>query len=414
MPARVLLLLSQVPHDPGSGAARSMHTICEFLAAEGMEVQVLATTATEAAAGLEAASFHHACADMRIEPCPGFPEAEVLRFTDRGMSYQLFRTDGFDPADWERPFGPAFDALLEDCLHQFRPDILFTFGGSPAERARRARAQCTGCKVVFGLRNLSYLFHGSFENVDAVLTGSRFVSERYRQTLGIDSTPLPLPLNTADVVAATKEQVFITYVNPSPEKGVFFAARLFEELACRRPDIPVLVVESRGTGGTLIAAGRAGSVEAPGFDLQRHESIMLSRAVTKPADIFSVARVVIMPSVWEEPAGRVAAEALANGIPPVVSSRGGLPEVCGEGGFVLPLPESVIKNPNLPVPPHCVEPWLELLMRLVDDDDDYAQACHRAATAGAAYDAKCLSPRYAEFFRVVLKGRIPPPRATQP
>ena len=44
---RVLLLLSQMPQDPASGAARSMRTICEFLAAAGMEVAALATTATE-------------------------------------------------------------------------------------------------------------------------------------------------------------------------------------------------------------------------------------------------------------------------------------------------------------------------------------------------------------------------------
>ncbi|WP_085172199.1 glycosyltransferase family 4 protein [Mycolicibacterium iranicum] len=41
----------------------------------------------------------------------------------------------------------------------------------------------------------------------------------------------------------------------------------------------------------------------------------------------SRARVVIVPSSWEEPFGRVAAEALAVGTPAVVADRGGLPDI---------------------------------------------------------------------------------------
>ena len=54
------------------------------------------------------------------------------------------------------------------------------------------------------------------------------------------------------------EKVFITYINPSLEKGVFFAARLFDELSLRRPDVPILVVESRGTAGMLCRCGIEG------------------------------------------------------------------------------------------------------------------------------------------------------------
>lgn len=48
------------------------------------------------------------------------------------------------------------------------------------------------------------------------------------------------------------------------------------------------------------------------------------------------ARVVLMPSLWEESFGRVAAEAMANGIPVLSSDRGALPETVGAGRFVEP------------------------------------------------------------------------------
>ena len=40
------------------------------------------------------------------------------------------------------------------------------------------------------------------------------------------------------------------FVNPQPTKGLFVFARIAEQLQRRRPDIPILVVESRGQVGS--------------------------------------------------------------------------------------------------------------------------------------------------------------------
>jgi glycosyltransferase involved in cell wall biosynthesis len=45
------------------------------------------------------------------------------------------------------------------------------------------------------------------------------------------------------------------------------------------------------------------------------------------SSLMQQSRVVVVPSIWDEPFGRVAAEALAAGALPVVSDRGGLPEI---------------------------------------------------------------------------------------
>src|SRR4029077_5898603 len=92
-------------------------------------------------------------------------------------------------------------------------------------------------------------------------------------------------------------------------------------LGSRRPDIPVLVVQSGRSAGSLN--------DIPGIDFSKYPHIMAAPPVAKPADYFALTRILLVPSVWEEPFGRVAAEAMINGIPPLVSDRGSLPDVIG-------------------------------------------------------------------------------------
>ena len=47
---------------------------------------------------------------------------------------------------------------------------------------------------------------------------------------------------------------------------------------------------------------------------------------------YASARVVVVPSLWYEPFGLVALEAMAHGIPVIVTDRGGLPEVVRDSG----------------------------------------------------------------------------------
>jgi glycosyltransferase involved in cell wall biosynthesis len=57
----------------------------------------------------------------------------------------------------------------------------------------------------------------------------------------------------------------------------------------------------------------------------------------KPADLFSRIDVLVVPSVWEEPLGRVIYEGYAHGVPSIVSNVGGMPEIVDSGhtGFVF-------------------------------------------------------------------------------
>ncbi len=401
---RLLLTLPQLPQDPASGAARSMRTICEMLAAADWSVRALAVTATEGTAPIAAADFLRRTGHpVTIRP-PNRAvyrhDRPVLEFTDaKGITYRIIDTGEHSAMTWEEPHTAQFNRLYQRELAEHRPDVVFAFGGSNAHVERYHRAQAAGCKVVFGLRNTGYKSARWLTELDGVLTSSEFLSGVYRDALGLESTGLPSPLDPAETIAAEREPIFFTAINPSVEKGAFFLARLAEELSVRRPDIPMLFIESRGSGGLLVQAGLAGSV-----DLRRHENLMFAPAVSKPAEIFRGMRALLVPSVWEEPSGRVAAEALLNGVPPLVSNRGGLAETIGGGGFVLPLPASLTLETRVPVSAADVAPWLEVILKLADDQDFYAAASGRALVAGQAYLPERIAPRYVEFFNRVLNA----------
>jgi glycosyltransferase involved in cell wall biosynthesis len=122
---------------------------------------------------------------------------------------------------------------------------------------------------------------------------------------------------------------------------------------------------------------------------------------THPRDIYAQTRVILVPSVIEEASGRVVAEAQLNGIPCLVSDRGGLPENCGEGGLVLPLDERLTLRTRRPVRAEAVEPWLREVLRLVNDDAFYGAASRTALRASARFHPDTVSEQYCDFFATV-------------
>src|SRR5690606_26372076 len=102
---------------------------------------------------------------------------------------------------------------------------------------------------------------------------------------------------------------------------------------------------------------------------------------------FAATRVLLVPSVRDAGA-RVIAEALMNGVPPLVSDRGGLPEMCAGAGRVLPVSDDA-----------AVEQWIDAVVPLMDDEALYAVESAKALAAGARYDRDALRPHYDAVFR---------------
>lgn len=105
----------------------------------------------------------------------------------------------------------------------------------------------------------------------------------------------------------------------STAKGVDVLARAMAQLPARSR--LVLAGDTR-----YVPPASTASVDAAISDLGARA---LRLGHVPPVDLFRRTRVVVFPSVWAEPFGLVVAEAMAAGVPFVVSDAGALPEVAG-------------------------------------------------------------------------------------
>jgi glycosyltransferase involved in cell wall biosynthesis len=289
--------------------------------------------------------------------------------------------------------------LFDHLLKSFAPDVVRGYGGHPVVQEAMRRARERRAITVFSLHNFGYEDRTWFTHVDHVLTCSPYLSRYYRERLGLVSTGIPSPIEWATVVAPVETRAFVTFVHPALHKGAVVFARLAEMLGSRRPDIPVLVVQS--------AAG-AGGLNSFGLDFTRYPQIMVAPPVPRPADYFALTKILLMPSVFEEPFGRVAAEAMINGIPPLVSDRGALPETVGGVGQVLPIP-ATLTPASLRVPaPEEIEPWFNAVCALWDRPDRYEEMSVQARRAAERlYGESVLRRRYLDYFaHLTPHGRL--------
>ena len=190
-----------------------------MLARAGFEVRAVGSTATELATGSGAGCLKQLGIDVS-----GRTE---LHYSHRGVRYRLLEVGDRRPNQWETEYGQEFDRIFGDELSAFRPDVLLGFGGSPGVVDRFSRARHGGARLVFGLRNGAYLAaKGFLSEMDAILTPSQYLSDFYRDRIGLKSTALPTPVDLDDFVSDTHDPVFFTMINPSPEKGLMLLARL--------------------------------------------------------------------------------------------------------------------------------------------------------------------------------------------
>jgi phenylacetate-CoA ligase len=398
---RILLVIHNVYTDPTSGAARSMRTLMEWLAEAGHPVQVLATARFDARVpepiedhliGLGVPLEEVASPAAAPSPCP------VARYLLDGVCVTTLLTKHNRPEQPDEAETAQFLALFARALDEFAPDVLHTYGGHPVllECLRQARRR--GVRTTMRVANYGYEDRRWFADVEAVLMTSPFLGAYYRDRIGLDSTAICSPIRWPEVLAEQHTREFVTFVNPSVHKGLMLFARLADLLGSRRPDIPILVVQSASEGKLL--------KEFPEIDFGKYRHIVAGPPTPTPADFFALTRILLVPSVFAEPFGRVAAESLINGIPPLVSNRGGLPETVGGAGRVLPLPDWMQPG-TLRLPSEAeATPWYDAVCELWDDQAAYDRASLLARqTADRVYSEPVLKARYLDWFAGLRRGR---------
>jgi len=380
--------------DPSSGAALCTRELLELLAARGSDCRVLTTgildperetSLDEVFATLELLTQRFQ-AELRSGG-----SAEVIDLSVNGVRVTLMPTASSRAERSPNPREAAiFLELAEQVFDRFRPDVLLTYGGHPASLELMRRARQRGIAVVFHLHNFGYNDRRAFADVSSVIFPSQYSRLHHARLLGLDGPVIPDPIPFDRIVAADPEPKYATFINPQPSNGMAVFARIAVVLNERRPDIPLLVMEGRGTSDAL--------ARLP-IDLSRLTNLHRMANTPDPRAFYRVSRAVLVPSLWRESLGRVPMEALANGIPVLASDRGALPETLGDAGFVFTIPERFGPN-TLEIPTaREVAPWVAVLEELWDDPE--FEARHRALARAEAqrWEPNAVAGRFERLFR---------------
>jgi glycosyltransferase involved in cell wall biosynthesis len=162
------------------------------------------------------------------------------------------------------------------------------------------------------------------ERMDLIIANSKFMAKTLRK-YGITSTPIEtvypfINFSSHEVRGEDAPGEYITYINPSYLKGI----EIFRKIVKKTPQKKFKVV---GKGAERLK-NISDNVTCFGWS-------------NDVRDIYKNTSIILFPSLWDEPFGRVPIEAGINGIPTIASNRGGLSESVGKGGILIDNPYDI-------------------------------------------------------------------------
>ena len=382
--------------DRRSGAAKTVSGTLEMLARQGFESY--SSTASLCDGDTEYPMKEAFGPKIDLEKARG----NRIRISQNKVHHNVYLTESSLGQKLTREEARGYVKMAIQDLERIRPDIVITYGGSEISRILREKAKQLGAHIIFYLANESYMDIKDFSLVDTVLCPSEYTANLYRERLGLDPAVFRsiIPANVipknpiSRLGPEAREHGLITMVNPSGAKGGTLFFRLVEMAAQQRPDLTFLALESRSSKETWTKAGLEIGI------LPNLWWLVNQRQMHR---VYARTTILLVPSFWQESSARVAAEAQLAGIPVLASRRGGIPDQLNGAGFLFDLPERCTKNFGAIPTREEVQPWLDTILRLVDDDAFYRESSDKALEAAQPFHPEQRAKDVAQRFRSFLE-----------
>jgi len=364
--------------DISSGAALSQRTLMMALAKKGFRAIALQATVFDSTHGgehiLKAGEVHK--------------DKPILRSNTNGVEHIIVRTKATRRGEMTCSEQETYLHRFREELKHRRPDMVFMWGGMLLEMTMMREAREAGIPVIFYLVNGGYKNKDTFKYVSVVVTDTQATADLYKHRLGLDCKVVGKFIDPGLVKPKVPRRPdFITFINPSFEKGVSVFMPLAKLAAQECPEIKFLVVQSRGRWGNALHVLKYKPEDFPNVKVIGHQTDM------RP--VYASTRALLLPSLWHESGARVIAEAQLNGIPILASNTGGSAELVGTGGKVFDLPETAKdKKTEVHVTKDDLRPWLDEIKRLWHDPAYYAAMCKKVEQEAVQHDIERNAERF--------------------
>ena len=363
---RILWITRNCLVDHTSGASLDGREMLTQLVSRGYEIEILGATVFDAGAGTP---------EVREQLQKVTRPMSLLRLPDGVLTHTLLKTASPKAEEMRLCEIDKLFALYLDRLDHWQPDLVWLYGGRSLDLLILAEAKRRKISTAFYLVNGSYKGSRWHEDIDLILTDSQATAEYYRQRLGVDVRPIGKFIPKGSFRAVSHERRHVTFINPKPAKGAYLVAQMALALEERRPDIIFEVVESRGLWRDALRAVS----KRTGIPRESLSNVVVTGNTSDMKPIYQRSRVLLSPSLWWESGNRVLVEAMLNGIPTIVTNRGGPPEMIGEGGIAITLPKEFHKPPYKRLLNRgALASFTGVIERLYDDEVEFNKLADRA------------------------------------
>lgn len=373
--------------DTSSGASMAVREMLLQLVKQGYEVMVLGATIFDAEKGTYRLREHWETLRASL--------GKLVNVNDGPLTHRLFITNSIVRNQMTTEEEGTWYASYIHVLDTFRPDLVYFYGGQTLDLLISDEAHARGIPCAAYLANGNYQATRWCRDVDVIITDSQATADMYAEKQGFKAVPVGAFIDPGPVLATGLTRKHVLLVNPSLAKGAGVVIQLAMALETRRPDIVFEVVESRGNWHGLVQQVSA----AMGQPRESLNNVIVTPNTDDMRPIYGRARLLLAPSLWWESFGRVAAEAMMNGIPALVTNRGGLPEVIGDGGIVINFPEKCYEAPYTHLPESSLlAPLLQAIERMYDDTAYYEHYAQRALQVGERHRIEVSTGRLMQAF----------------
>ena len=331
------------------------------------------------------------------------PHAARMLYTRVGrIPVSILRTQSTQHAEYRDGEAGGFLDYFERFLLTYRPDALIALNPGPQPDPVFDLAFHIGKSVdlptVLWLSDESAVNLTVMQNVDYCVVTSEYLRRRCWDSIGLVCKTLPHAFDWDEARLPRREPNVVTVLARTSPGEYRVGARIVERLSRVRPDIPVaLVAEDWRVRHPVTAPAQVPwtVTEGPG-------------PRSAPTQVYSETRILVAPSLGHGLFDRTVAEAMINGIPVLVSSRGALPETVGDAGLVIDIPEGYQPESTQVPRADDISPWVDTIIRLWDDSSLQTEVGERCAAHSQCWHPSRTIPIYEEFFRHLRPQPGPP------